>query len=130
MMQGTRFFRTLSKDTDFILQKRWGTGRKEIQIKSSSIPSPFPSICFLVTTYHHHHDGYSPAWTKERLSVENWLDEEHLELAPASLEFVLGRMRDRFAHSFPIAPPWDWRSGEVDVELRSGKDRLARRMGI
>ncbi|KAE9992284.1 hypothetical protein EG327_009545 [Venturia inaequalis] len=69
-------------------------------------------------------------WEGDRLLVETWLDEEHLELTPESLGFVLGRMRVNFAHSFPLAPPWNWRSGQVDMGLGSGKDRLAKRMGI
>lgn len=72
----------------------------------------------------------SRGWKEGYLSVETWLDEEHLELSPSSLGFVLGRMSANFAHSFPLSPPWNWRSGEVDMGLGSGKERLAKRMGI
>ncbi|QDS77596.1 hypothetical protein FKW77_001877 [Venturia effusa] len=68
-------------------------------------------------------------WKEELLCVETWLNDEHLELVPESLEFVLGRMERLFADEFPLERLWEWRRGEVG-EVGGGRDRLARRMGI
>lgn len=71
-----------------------------------------------------------PAWKDEYLCVETWLGDEHLELVPESLEFLLERMRIRCKHEFPLEPLWMWRSGEVDAGVGGGRERLARRMEI